>query len=84
MERAQSVNIKTVSLEGFTPVRRVQDRYNLSIPNVIFSNLRVPTVPQNQSVSAIILALGARGPRFESGRPDQDITFVFNVLVFSS
>jgi len=30
---------------------RVQDRYNLSVPNVIFSNLRVPTVPQNQSDS---------------------------------
>jgi hypothetical protein len=23
-------------------------RYNLSVPNVIFSNLRLPTVPQNQ------------------------------------
>jgi hypothetical protein len=48
MRRAKSVNIKTVSLEGFTPKKRVQDRYNLSVPNVTFSNLRLPTVPQNQ------------------------------------
>ena len=27
---------------------RVQDRYNLSVLSVLFSDLRLPTVPQNQ------------------------------------
>jgi len=48
MKTVQSVNIKIVSLKGCTPTERVQDRYNLSVPNVIFSNLRLPTVPPNQ------------------------------------
>jgi hypothetical protein len=30
------------------PFKRVQDRYNLSVPNVLFSDLALPTVPQNQ------------------------------------
>lgn len=50
MITAQSVNRRIVSLEGFTPQAHVQDRYNLSVPNVIFGNLRLPTVPQNQRV----------------------------------
>jgi hypothetical protein len=30
------------------PIKRVQDLYNLSVPSVLISNLRLPTVPQNQ------------------------------------
>jgi len=52
-------------------ISRVQDRYNFSVPNVLFSNLGLPTVPQNQRDRLTLLALGARGPRFKSGRPDQ-------------
>jgi hypothetical protein len=51
--------------------KRVQDRYNLSVPNVLLRAFRSPTVPQNQRDTLTQLALGARGPRFESGRPDQ-------------
>jgi hypothetical protein len=28
--------------------KRVQDRYNLSVPDVLFSDLALPTVPHNQ------------------------------------
>ena len=48
MKRVQSVNIKIVSLEGFTPISRVQNRYNLSVPRVLSRAFRLPTVPQNQ------------------------------------
>jgi len=51
--------------------KRVQDRYNFSVPNVILRAFGSPTVPQNQRDTLTELALGARGPRFESGRPDQ-------------
>ena len=48
MKRAQSVDIKAISLEGFTPAIQVHNRYNLSVLRVFFSNLAWPTVPQNQ------------------------------------
>src|ERR1035437_2336079 len=31
-----------------TAISRVQNRYNLSVPNVFFSDLALPTVPQSQ------------------------------------
>jgi hypothetical protein len=45
--------------------KRVQDRYNLSVPNFIFNNLRLPTVPQNQRVNRSSVALQAEGHPFE-------------------
>src|ERR1039458_5032910 len=32
---------------GGRAISRVQNRYNLSVPNVLFSDLGLPTVPQN-------------------------------------
>ena len=32
---------------GGTAISRVQNRYNLSVPNVLFGDLALPTVPQN-------------------------------------
>ncbi|MGH9453716.1 MAG: hypothetical protein ACRD2O_07065, partial [Terriglobia bacterium] len=40
----------------------VQDRYKLSVPNVIFSDLRLPTVPQNH------VDLGLVRPGLRPGR----------------
>ncbi len=40
-----------VSREGFTPSKRVEDPYNLSVPSVLLRAFPVPTVPQNQRVT---------------------------------
>ena len=49
----------------------LQDRYNLSVPSTLLRVFRLPTMRQIQRLTPTELALGARGPRFESGRPDQ-------------
>ena len=46
--------------------KRVQNRYNLSVPSVLFRDLGLPTVPQNQRDTFTALASGAKGRRFES------------------
>jgi hypothetical protein len=49
----------------------LQDRYNLSVPSTLLRVFRLPTMRQIQRLTPTELALGARGPRFESGCPDQ-------------
>ena len=66
MKTTQSVNIRIVSREGFTPREQVQDSYNLSVQNVLFSNLKLPNVPQNQRATPEELVLGARGLQFKA------------------
>src|SRR5437763_13937536 len=61
MKTTQSVNIRIVSREGFTPREPVQDRYNLSVQNVLFGNVKLPNVPQNQRGTPAELVLGAGG-----------------------
>ena len=39
-----------------TAISRVQNRYNLSVPNVFFSDLALPTVPQSQRDTLIHVA----------------------------
>src|ERR1035437_2128035 len=40
-------NGRPLTQTGGTAISRVQERYNLSVPNVLFSDLALPTVPQN-------------------------------------
>ena len=65
-------------------IKRVQDRYNFSVPNVLLRAFWLSTVPQNQRDTLTELALGARGPWFESGRPDQDLHIVSTEFVIPS
>ena len=48
-------------------IKRVQDRYNFSVPNVLLRAFRLPTVPQNHIVIKVVLALQAEGRPFEPG-----------------
>ena len=49
-----------------TTISRVQNRYNLSVPNVLLHACGSPTVPQNQRGRRTLVASGAKGRRFES------------------
>ena len=40
-------NGRPLTQTGGKAISRVQYRYNLSVPNVLFSDLALPTVPQN-------------------------------------
>jgi hypothetical protein len=64
--------------------KRVQDRYNFSVSNVLLRAFRSPTVPQNQRDTLTELALGARGSRFESGLPDRICCISFPFRRFDS
>src|SRR5947208_14542404 len=60
---------------GTSPVTRVQDRYNLSVPTVLLRAFGSPTVPPNQRDTLDELASGARGRRFESCQAHQVALF---------
>jgi len=61
------VQDRVLSLFNLLSTRPVQ----LEHPNVLLRTFPSPTVPQNHGDSHTVLALGARGPRFKSARPDQ-------------
>jgi hypothetical protein len=48
MKRAQSVDIKAISLDGFTPAIQVHNRYSLSVLSIGSGDLTWPTMPQDQ------------------------------------
>ena len=48
MELVEHQGRKTWMINPQRHNSRVHNRYNLSVPNVLFSNLGLPTVPQNQ------------------------------------
>src|SRR6266571_3250818 len=56
-------------------VTRVQDRYNFSVPTVLWRAFGSPTVPPNQRDTLNELASGARGRRFESCQAHQPQVF---------
>jgi hypothetical protein len=49
--------------------KRVQDRYNLSVPSLLLRALGSPTVPQNQRVTLVIPDFQSEGRGFESLHP---------------
>ena len=47
-EKARKCAHQNCLTVGVHPTKRVQDRYNLSVTNMLLSDLRLPTVPQSQ------------------------------------
>jgi hypothetical protein len=71
------------------PLRRreifqVQAQYNLSVPNEIFSHLRLPTVPQSQRDTFIQSAVNRRVPGSSPGRGANPFNLELAALLMQS